>query len=578
MRLGFAVTFALAVLATWPLAIDPLGGLAGHPGNDVWNHVWGYWWVAEEVGRGTFPLVTDLLRFPGTSKLFFIDTLGALWTFPVQAVWGPVAAYNLAVFCAFWLSGFGGWAVCRHVCETRFGGGKVPALVGAAAFALSPHLLAQAYNGISETLTAGTFALATLGVLRLIDRPTLGNGVLAALAGALCMLSNNYYGLFAVLGALLLGITTAAGRWERVNWRGLPLPTLVAIALAGLLVAPSLWLFAQSLEGPTAIVNRDPEFVWRSLISHNITDLVSVFRPGRTYSPDLKTLHGEDLLIVVYIGWTLMALAGLGLLSLRRWRDRLPWVAWIAFFGLMMLGPYLYVNGEYLTVADRRIPLPFLAFFDAFPIFARISHPFRFVVPVQLGLAVLATLGARQLRGRWLAAAGGLVVAESLLLSPAPWPLARSRTEMPESTAILAADPIEGAVLDLPMGLPNLERAVYNYWQIAHKRPSPYSLNEPNPDVLDRSHLARALRVAEAGRLDQLPPMLPDLDLVVSGRSFADLGVRYIVMHERFYIRERATTTLAILRLALGPEALTTADGDHVWRLEPPHPAPEVKP
>lgn len=234
----------------------------------------------------------------------------------------------------------------------------------------------------------------------------------------------------------------------------------------------------------------------------------------------------------------------------------------------MMLGPYLYVGGEYVTVDDRRIPLPFLVFFDAFPIFARISHPFRFVVPVQLGLAVLATLGARQLGRRSLLAAGALLGAELLLASPGPWPLARSPTKMPESVALMAEDQVEGAVLDLPMGLPNLERAIYNYWQIGHGRPSPYSLNEPNPDVLDRSRLARTLRVAEAARLDRLPPLLPELELVVGGRALADLGVRYVVMHERFYLRERAASTLALLRVALGPETVTTADGDHVWRLE----------
>lgn len=570
MRPALVITFLLAVLATWPLAVDPLGGLVGHPGNDVWNHVWGYWWVNEEVKKGYFPLLTDLLRFPGTSKLFFIDTFGALWTLPVQWLAGPVAAYNLSIFVGFWLAGLGAWALCRHVVAQRFGGGEGASLVGAATFMLAPHLLAQAYNGISETITAGTLALATLGVLRFAERPTFGRAVVGALAAALCMLSNNYYGLFAALGAGVIGLALAVSRWERVNWRGLPIPALVLAGLAVALVAPSLWLFQQSLEGPSAIVNRDPDFVWRSLISHNITDLVSVFRPGHVYSPDLKAEHGEDLLIVTYIGWVPLALAAFGLLSLKRWRDRLPWVLWIGLFGLLMLGPYLYVNGAYVTVDDRRIPLPFLAFFDAFPIFARISHPFRFVVPVQLAVAVLASLGARRLPARWAGAAGVLLVVEALKLSPAPWPIARSPTEMPASTAILAEDPVAGAVLDLPMGLPNLERAIYNYWQIGHGRPSPYSLNEPNPEVLDRNHLSRALRVAEAGRLDALPPTLPDLDLVVSGRALADLGVRYVVMHERFYLRERAKTSLELLRFALGPETLTTPDGDHVWRLEPP--------
>ena len=573
MRLGLAVTFFFAVVATWPMAIDPLGGLMGHPGNDVWNHVWGYWWVGTQVEQGFLPLITDLLHFPGSSRLFFIDTFGALWTLPLQKLAGPVAAYNLAMFVGFWLAGFAAWLLCRHVCNERFGQGDLPAFVGAAAFAFSPHLLAQAYNGITETITAGTLALTALATLRLVERPSLRTGLVAALAGALCMLSNNYYGLFAVLGAAVLLFSAAVARWERVDWRGLPAPTLVAALVAAVLVAPALWLLAISLEGPDAIVNRDPDFVWRQLITHNVTDLVSVFRPGKVYSPDLKALHGEELLIVTYAGWVLVALAGWGLLSLRRWRDRLPWLLWIGCFALLMLGPYLYVAGDYATIDDRKIPLPFLLFFDSFPIFARISHPFRFVVPVQLGLAVLATLGARRLPARWLLPVGGLLAAELLLGSPAPWPVSRSPTEIPASSAILAADPHAGAVLDLPMGLPNLERAIYNYWQIGHGRPSVYSLNEPAPEILQRSHLARALRVAEAGRLDRLPPLLPDLDLVVSGRALAALGVRYVVMHQRFYIRERAETTLTLLRVALGPETTTTETGEHVWCLQSPYAA-----
>ncbi len=570
MRLGLVVTFVLAVVVTWPLAIDPAGGLLGHPGNDVWNHVWGYWWVGEEVGAGRVPLLTDLLRFPGSSKLFFIDTFGALWTLPAQWVGGPVVAYNLSCFVGFWLAGFGAWAWAREVCQARFGGGDLPALIGAAAFMCAPHLLAQAYNGISETLTAGTFALAMWAVWRVLERPTLSGGVAAALAFALCMVSNSYYGLFAALGAVVLGLGALFGRWERVNWRGLPAPALLGAVLAAALIAPSLWLLALSLEGPNAIVNRDPDFVWRSLIGHNMTDLVSVFRPGKVYSPDLKALHGEDLLIVTYVGWTTLALAGLGLYRLRRARDRWPWVVWLGFFGLMMLGPYLYVAGEYVTIDDRKLPLPFLVFFDAFPIFARISHPFRFVVPVQLGLAVLATLGARQLPRAGLAAAGALLGAELLLGSPGPWPIARSPTEMPDSVALMAEDPETGAVLDLPMGLPNLERAIYNYWQIGHGRPSPYSLNEPSPAILERSRLARTLRVAEAARLDRLPPELPELDLVVAGRALPGLGVRYVVMHERFYLRERAASTLTLLRVALGPETTVTGTGEHIWRLERP--------
>jgi len=85
---------------------------------------------------------------------------------------------------------------------------------------------------------------------------------------------------------------------------------------------------------------------------------------------------------------------------------------------------------------------------------------------------------------------------------------------------------------------------------------------------LGRSHLTRAILVAEGGQLDSLPPSLGSLDLVVAGRALARLGVRYIVVHERMYPAERLTAVLTLLRTSLGPETLDTGEGEVVWRLD----------
>lgn len=570
MRLPLVVTALVAVLVTWPLALDPLGVLSGHPGNDVWNHIWGYWWVADEVAAGRLPLVTDLQAFPGSSRLFFIDTFGAMITLPIQWLAGPVLAMNVVVIGCFWAAGMAAWGLARHVRAELFGAGPDAdrdALIAAIAYATSPHLIAQAYNGITETLFAAGLPLATLGVLRLFDRPTLWRAFVAAVGMALCMLANWYYGLMALVGSVLLLVVFALVRRERVRWAALPKAVALAALVSGAAVAPVLGGFASTLDGPDAIVKRDPAFVWTSLVTHNITDVVSSFRPGKVYSPDLKELHGEDLLIVTYLGWTLIVLAGIGLARTRRWRDRLPWVAWCGLFAILMLGPYLYVAGAYITVADRRIPLPFLALFESLPLFERISHPFRFVMGVQLGLGVLAALGLGALPKWARVAAPVVLMVEALVLSPAPWPIPRSSAHMPEHVAVLAADPEPGAVLDVPISVANLERAVYLYWQTGHRRPSPYALNEPLPVVLDRSHVVRALLTAEAGRIDRLPPMLAELDLVVAGRALARLGVRYVVLHGTMYPPERKAQSIAILRTALGPETTTTADDRHIWRI-----------
>lgn len=573
MRLALLVSLLVASVATWPMVIAPTSAVVGHPGNDVWNHVWGYYWVAQEVAQGHFPTRTTLMHFPDDSRLFFIDTFGAFLTLPIQWISGPVVAINAVVFICYTASALAAWLLARHVLGELRGAGEETdrlALFAAPAYALTPHLLAQTYNGITETLFAFGLPLAVLAVLRLYDRPGVRNALMAAGAGALCTTANPYYGLFAALGSGVLLLVYAFVRRERIGWRALPTALILTGLLAVILVSPMVYVFSSSLDGADAIVQRDREFVWKSLINHNITDLVSLFRPGKVYSPDLKKDHGEDLLIVTYLGWALLATAAFGFWKLRRWRDRVPWMVWILVSFLLMLGPYLYIGGSYVTYDDRRIPLPFLVLFDAIPAFERISHPFRFVVPVQLGLAMFACVGLAHLPrwARWIPPVAMLV--EVLQLSPAPWPLPRSDITMPAYNEKLGADPVAGAVVDLPATVPNLERAVYLYYQTVHGRPIPFSLNEPMPPMVSRSHLLRAVLTAEAGRIDSLPPQLGDLDLVVAGRALARLGVRYIVVHERLYLPERLEQVLGLLRTGLGPETENTGQGEIIWRLEPP--------
>ncbi len=571
MRVALITSFLIAVVATWPLALDPSMAVIGHPGNDVWNHVWGYWWVARELVAGELPLHTNLMHYPDPGGLFFIDTFGAVLFLPVTLLFGPVVAVNVSNFVSFGTAAFAAWLLGRHVLgEVRGHGVETDrtALLAAVAYGLSPHLLAQAYNGITETLFAFGLPLALLTAIRFAERPTLERAVHVGLAGAVCTLANWYYGLFAVVGVVLFAVVFAVARRERIAWRALPVGGGLAAVLALVLVAPVLLGFVSTLNAPDALVGRDPDFVWKSLLNHNITDLVSLFRPGKVYSPDLKAMTGEDLLIVPYLGWVLIGMAGWGLYRLRRWRDRAPWLVWVGVFGLLALGPYLYVDGAYLTVWDRKIPLPFLALFELVPAFQRISHPFRFVVPVQLGLAMLALFGAASLPRFAALGAAGLLVAEALVVSPAPWPIPRSVAEIPAYVETLADDRTPGAVLDLPASVPNLERAVYLYYQTAHRRPSPYSLNEPLPAMLSRNHLTRALLVAESGRVDSLPGVLGDLDLVVSGRALARVGVRYVVVHERLYPPDRLALVQTLLRGALGPETRRDPAGQTIWKLE----------
>ena len=547
-----AIALVLALLLTWPAVLDLRGSMLGHPGNDTWNHAWGFWWVADSLGQGQLPLHTDLLDHPKGGALFFIDSFNAVWTWPIQVLAGVPAALNLAVIFAFFCNGIGAWALGRRVLDDEW-----LAWVPGVIFASSAHLLGQAYNGITETLNAGFLPLYLLLLLRMLDRPSLPRAAAMGAALALCSVANFYYGLFGLVLSVVVVLHRAISEPMRTGWKGFVLALGGSVALYAVLVLPVLAVLSQSMDAADALVDRDPAFVWASLVNHNITDVVSMFRPGKHYSPDLKAQYGEDLLIVTYLGWASLTLAAAGLITARPRRSIGLWIALAAVFLLFALGPYLHVGGEYLTWKGRRIPLPFLAFFEAFPLFSRISHPFRFVVPATLGLGMLAGLGAQALSRRWpvlprpaiAGVFGALILAEVTLASPAIWPLPRCDARIPSAYAEVP----QGAILDLPITVPNLERAVYTWYQTEHGQPVPYGLNEPVPESLSDNPLTQLMVRIESAYVLSLPPLLPELELVAGARLLRAQGYRSVVVHEALYLSPKLEMVSAVLEGLFGP-------------------------
>ncbi|MFT4974520.1 MAG: hypothetical protein ACI8S6_000403 [Myxococcota bacterium] len=565
-------SLALAVLLTWPVALQPTARLIGHPGNDSWNHVWGYWWVGAELAAGRWPIHLDLLAYPRGGTLYFIDTVQAVASMPIQLLAGPAAAYNAVIIFELAFSGFAAWLLARKATGDATAAGAALILYGA-----SPHLLGQAYNGISETVCAGWFPLTLFCLLRLMDRPTAGRSVALGLSAAVCMLTSWYFGLFAALGCAILAGWRIARRSWALQWSRTLLALGGASVLAAALIYPPFSAFRASLGAADALVIRDPAFVEASLLNHNVTDLFAFFRISTVPSPDLKTLYGEDLIIVIYLGWVGLLLAGYALWATRRHREFGAWLWLGGLFFIFSLGPYLNIGGENVELFGQKIPLPFKPLYELLPIFDRISHPFRFVMGVQLSGAVLAAYGARHAFRRWqprqrraaLAALAAVVLVEIQLASPAVVPVPSSSAAIPTAHVDMGSDPVPGAVLDLPMTVPNLERAVYVWYQSAHGRPVPWGLNDPMPEALLGNRLTMTLIRMEATRARTLPPQLPELDLVVSARALARGGYRYVVVHQRLYPDFKAAQVEALLTALLGEPRRYDDDGMLVYTLEP---------
>lgn len=496
---------ALAVGITWPLVTDPAGLVVGAPRSDVWNSLWGLWFVEQ---RGPLPVHTNLLDHPTGGRIAVADPLNALLALPLTRAFGPVVAYAGVVL---------GNLVFGGLMADRLGralGGH--GWVAGAGWMLAPLTLSHLHNGSSEAVGIGWLPLACLAVVRAIETGRWGWRLGAGLALTLCALSGWYAGVGAWL---FVGAVLATG------WGDAPLQQRLARLLPAVVLALAVTLpwagFVRSvaLAADGLVDIKQAADLGRIRRTLGAADPRIFFVPGSFRSPDFAALEGNpsDYVHTAYLGFGLLALAGWA--ALRRGALGLrgkvaPWALTIAVALVLSMGPVLVWGGRPLGIGAREIglPLPYLLL-ESFPGFGSLSLLYRLSGVAVLGLCVLAD--------RAPPAFAGLVVAEALLLSPAATLPAITAAPSAAPFAVLADDP-GGAVLDLP---PTASRE-YLYEQVLHGHPRIGSLNAGvNLTGLKLGKVARDIRSGEAA---------PD-ELAAIARGFQ---VRWVVQHRNQLMEE----------------------------------------
>ena len=146
-----------------------------------------------------------------------------------------------------------------------------------------------------------------------------------------CVSSRWYYGLFAIMGSLTIFLWNAIRQAWLFDWKAILKWLSCSAFLSLVMVVGPFLAFQGSLNAADALVKRDPKFVEASLLNHNITDIYAFFNPTKIPSPDLFALYGEELIIVIYLGWIAIGLSLYAAWSVRRSKDLWPWI----WFGLI---------------------------------------------------------------------------------------------------------------------------------------------------------------------------------------------------------------------------------------------------
>jgi len=536
----------LAELPAWSGWLqDPAGRLLANPFTG--GQVWAADVVSHALSAGQWPDPSDQAGFPLARQARFV---GWAWLLAATLV-RPLLSANAAVHLAGMVGpALGGAAAVLLIRRAAPGGDTV--LQGAAGvlYGLAPVTLGAALSGQVENTQTWLLPLLLLLGREAPRRSASLVLVLVPVAWALGALTSPYLAMVAAFAA-------PWAAWSAWREGASPTRALLPLLLAGLgLWVASRWLalgaFAPelSLFRPSFQATGWPELWVRPLPVASVDGVLL----GRSL-PQVKAM----VLHQPYLGLVLV----LGSLVLGRQQRR--WAPLTVLGVLLALGPRLAWDQGPVTVAGHELVLPAqLVRWLHLPL-AHGGQYYRAAILAQLGLA--GALGtARLSRGRAWAAATLLVLLgsadalRSVSQPGLPWPT----WELPrQAWATLAADPLPGGVLNLPM---ESTRLVPNHplrlaGHAFHGRPVsdlPRAWTEPPEDPV----LAQVWSASLVTPTGQLPPLA----------ALRAKGFRYVVLDlpaipERRSLDER-------LRAAWG-RPTGSADGLSWWKIDRQAPAPE---
>ncbi len=573
----------LSLLLTWPLLPH---GLSHVPGDGIDDPAlaWNLWWArhswvdrAGQNGLVHSPFDGDRLFYPiGINLAFYTLTLlNAALSLPLQLAGSVILAANGLVLGSFVLSGLGAYLLGLTVlsgmekpatdeARNRL---RAAALLGGLLYAFASAKLFYAALGQFNIASSQWLPFVALYLWRSGRGPWRWRyGLLAGLFLCFQTWAELTFGSFA---ALLIALTVAGTGAVAVVAYLIPryragATAVMAVArrlLATAAVAAALFLLGLTpyLRAMAPDLAAEGDFLVEGSGFAEIfsADLVGFFFPTQLHPlfgglirrladdsairPDRSQFQvnkGQHL----FLGYTAMVLAALGL-----WRRRRHRALWLVagltvFFLLAALGPRLRWNGY-----DTGIPglFPLLL---KIPFFQANRYPSRYSVLILLGLAVLVAAGgavvlARRRPERHRLTAG--LLAALLLGEHLSIPLPLSDLRLPAAYQAVMADPQPGALLDLPLGWRNgfnvfgksdVIIMFIQWYQTYHGRPLLSGNTSRNPEHKFGYFLENPVLGVLAALQDDRPVPVADLE---RAQALAPEVLRFLNVHTVLLHRDR---------------------------------------
>lgn len=381
-----ALFAVLNVVMTFPQPWRITTHIAGD-GGDALFLVWTMRWVNHALVRDWSRLWHPPIYTPTPDVLAYSDTL-----LPIAPVFGVLEALTGSTALAFNVVYLSAWTLgtwCTYRLALRLVGVRSAAVLAAVAFTYaSPHL--TQYRHL-QLVVGGLLPGVLLLALRFAERPGARRGAALATAVSTLTLVASYYGLAAAVCAVIVLAITLPRRG--IEWRPVVLGIATAAVVGAALLAPFAAKFADVTSDPAMRRRPDPQFYAIP------SDLVAVSHDNRVVR-ELWPLAGNTVGRTsenhLFPGYVAIVLGAAGLAVAVRRGVRRETVALLAAAATCAVLAF----GDTATIGDREVALPFSFLRDHVPGFDGIRVPARFLLVGVLGVAILAALGAAEIRRR----------------------------------------------------------------------------------------------------------------------------------------------------------------------------------
>jgi hypothetical protein len=641
----------LALLLTWPTVSHMATHLPGDGGDDP-AIAWNLWWVKQALlTLHTNPLFSDFMFYPlGVNLAFYtLTTLNALTAMPLTLSLGVVAASNVHMWFTMLAGGFGAFLLARTLLAEIFpasagrGAALWPAAVAGGLYAFASSQLFYLALGQYNIASSHWVPYTLLFVLK--SRRDLASPRWPALAALFLVMqawAEMTYASFLLvfIGVYVLweiGKSAKERISESANQRISKSASTCPAADAG---RPSGTRKSgkRDREGDRLLLAGRDVVMLGVLFGLGIVPLLAAMLPdmrtegdfwvqgsgfAEVFSADLAgflvpTMHHPlfgDLVARtgianftkgqhVYLGFTLLLLALVGLIGARRasaagrgtagpWF----WASAALLFAWLSLGPTAHVNG-----VDTGLPGPFVIL-QSLPFFKGNRYPSRYSVVLVLCLAMLAAMGM-QVIGHWLERRGegagrlwmpamcGLLAA-AFLFEHLSAPLPQSDMTIPPVYHSLAAGPGQFTLLEVPLAWRNGFRITGpehpgfmfgQFYQTAHGQRLLGGNTSRNPafkfQYFTEAPVINSLLALETGH--PLPPERWQSDQAVAADVLRFLDVSAIVVRPASDGNPAVTpgATMPYIEAVMPVERVYSDPGLTLYRvnLPPPSDAVEVSP